>query len=341
MSGALGTLPGGGEVRGCAFGSDRLRVRAMTFGAILTHVELPDGRGGWVNVTLGRPDLAAYAERNPNFGAVVGRYANRLAGARFALDGREFRVTANEGPNCLHGGRGFATRNWRLAESAPDRATFAHLSRDGEDGFPGRLELRVTYAVEGATLRVAFAAETDAPTVLSPAQHAYWNLAGEASGGALGHELRIEADAFTPVGEGLIPTGEIRPVAGTPFDFREPRAIGERMDGPDPQLALGGGYDHNWVLRGEGFRRACRLRDPASGRAMEIWTDRPGLQFYAGCRLDGTLGGTSGVAYGRGAGLALETQLFPDGPNQPGFPSGALRPGERFRSVTEFRFSGF
>ncbi len=321
-----------------AFASEALRVRAIGYGAILTHVEIPDGAGGWVNVALGRPDEAAYRANNPGFGAVVGRFANRIAGARFELDGREFRLTANEGPNCLHGGLGWARRDWRLAESRPNRATFALSSPDGEDGFPGAVEARVTYIAKGATLRVVFEGETDAPTILSPAQHAYWNLGGEGSGSALRHELQIEADAFTPVDAALLPTGELRPVAGTPFDFREPRAIGARMDGPDEQLRLGLGYDHNFAPNGSGFRRAATLRDPATGRAMEVWTDRPGLQLYAGNRLDGTLAGTSGAPHARGSGIALETQAFPDAPNRPGFPSAVLRPGERFRSVTEFRF---
>jgi len=326
-------------VSAVAFGSEALRVRAMGYGAILTHVEIPDGRGGWVNVTLGRPDEAAYRASNPGFGAVVGRCANRIGAARFALDGREHRLTANEGPNCLHGGHGWARRDWRPATSGPDRATFALSSPDGEDGFPGAVEMRVTYIAEGAMLRVVFEGETDAPTVLNPAQHAYWNLAGEASGPALDHEIQIEADAFTPVdGPALLPTGQTRPVAGTPFDFRAPRRIGERMDGADEQLRAGLGYDHNFALNGEGFRRAATLRDPRSGRAMELWTDRPGLQLYCGNRLDGTLAGTSGRAYPRGAGIALEAQLFPDAPNQPRFPSAVLRPGQRFRSVTEFRF---
>ncbi len=196
----------------------------------------------------------------------------------------------------------------------------------------------MTYIAEGAALRVVFEGETDAPTILSPAQHAYWNLGGEASGSALGHELQIEANTFTPLDAALIPTGELRDVSGTPFDFRAPRVVGERMDGPDPQLRLGLGYDHNFSLNGSCVRRAATLRDPATGRAMEVWTDRPGLQLYCGNRLDGTLAGTSGAPYVRGAGIALEAQAFPDAPNHPHFPSAVLRPGERFRSVTEFRF---
>ncbi len=321
-----------------AFGSDSLRIRAIGYGAILTRVDIPDGAGGRLNVTLGRPDEAAYRAQNPGFGAVVGRFANRIAGARFALDGREFRLTANEGPNCLHGGQGWARRDWRLAHAAPDCATYALTSPDGEDGFPGAVEARVTYIADGATLRVVFEAETDAPTVLSPAQHAYWNLGGEGSGSAWGHGLQIEADAFTPVDAALIPTGELRPVAGTAFDFRQAHAVGGRMEAVDEQLRLGQGYDHNFALRGTGFRRAATLRHPTSGRAMEVWTDRPGLQLYAGNRLDGTLAGTSGEAYARGAGIALETQAFPNAPNEPRFPAAILRPGERFRSVTEFRF---
>ena len=339
-----GRTEDGTPVRRLVLEAPRLRVAILTYGAILERAEVPDRDGVVANVTLGRRSLEEYRARSPYFGAVVGRYANRVAGGRFTLDGREHRLATNDGPNTLHGGlRGFDKRVWTVEDAAPDRVELSLLSPDGEEGFPGTLRVRVTYALEGEdALRIAYAAETDAPTVLNLTNHAYWNLAGEGSGTALDHALTLHADAFLPTDPTQIPTGEVRPVAGTPFDFRVLTPIGARIRADDPQLLAGLGYDHCWVLRGgvaPAPRPAARLHDPRSGRTLEVLTDQPGVQFYAGNRLDGSLVGPSGRAYRAGDAVALETQRFPDGPNRPDFPPTILRPGEIFRSTTILRFT--
>lgn len=317
-----------------------LRATILTLGGVIERLEVPDRDGRFANVALGLRAPADYAAQGPYFGALIGRYANRIAGGRFALDGREHRLAINDEPNSLHGGaQGFDKRIWSIAARDPQRLELALASPDGEEGYPGTLRVRVTYATEGdGTLRIDYAAEADAPTVVNLTNHSYWNLAGEGSGTALDHELEIAADHFTPVDATLIPTGELRPVEGTPFDFRAPRPIGARIRAEDAQLLIGRGYDHNWVLRG-GPGPAARLRDPGSGRVLEVLTDQPGLQFYSGNLLDGTLVGPGGQIYRSGDGVALETQHFPDSPNQPRFPSTVLRPGEVFRSITRLRFS--
>ncbi|TPG52370.1 galactose mutarotase [Roseomonas nepalensis] len=316
-----------------------LRATILTLGGVIERLEVPDRAGRLANVALGLRRPADYAAQGPYFGALIGRYANRIAGGRFTLDGREHRLATNDGPNSLHGGaRGFDKRLWRVEAADSGRLDLSLHSPDGEEGYPGALRVRVTYAVEGSgTLRIDYAAETDAPTVLNLTNHSYWNLAGEGSGTVLDHELEIAADRFTPVDATLIPTGEQRAVEGTPFDFRAPRPIGARIRDDDPQLRIGRGYDHNWVLNG-GAEPAARLRDPGSGRVLEVLTDQPGLQFYSGNLLDGTLVGPSGRAYRSGDGVALETQHFPDSPNRPDFPGTVLRPGEVFRSTTRLRF---
>ena len=317
-----------------------LRVAILTLGGVIEWLEVPDRDGHFGNVALGLRSPADYAAPGPYFGAIIGRYANRIAKGRFTLNGREHRLAVNNGPNSLHGGsRGFDKRIWTVAATDPRRLDLTLTSPDGEEGYPGTLQLRVTYALEEhGTLRIDYAAEADTATVLNLTNHSYWNLAGEGSGTALDHELQIAADHFTPVDPTSIPTGELHPVEGTPFDFRQPTPIGARIRADHPQLRFGRGYDHNWVLR-EGSEPAARLRDPGSGRTLEILTDQPGLQFYSGNLLDGTLVGPGGQAYRSGDGVALETQHFPDSPNQPGFPSTVLRPGEVFRSTTRLRFS--
>ena len=317
-----------------------LRVAILALGGVIQRLEVPDRDGRFANVVLGLRSPADYAAQGPYFGALIGRYANRIAGGRFTLDGHGYRLATNDGPNSLHGGaHGFDKRTWTVAAAGPRRIDLLLDSPDGEEGYPGALRVRVAYALEGdATLRIDYAAETDAPTVLNLTNHSYWNLAGEGSGTALDHELEIAADHFTPVDATLIPTGELRAVEGTPFDFRAPLPIGARIRDDDPQLRLGQGYDHNWVLRG-GPGAAARLRDPGSGRVLEVLTDQPGLQFYSGNLLDGTLVGPGGRAYRSGDGVALETQHFPDSPNRPAFPSTVLRPGGTFRSTTRLRFS--
>jgi aldose 1-epimerase len=336
-------LVGGEAVEGVTLEAHGLRVVLMSLGATVFRLEAPDRGGRMENVTLGFRTPEEYMAPGPYFGSTVGRYANRIARGRFVLDGREHWLPPNEGTNCLHGGRlGFDKRLWRIVEAAPDRAVFERESPDGEEGFPGALRVRVTYALAApATLRIAYEAETDAPTVVNLTNHSYWNLGGEGSGTALDHALEVAADAFLPVDAALLPTGELRPVADTAFDFRSSAPVGARIRAADPQLLIGRGYDHCFALRGGVApepRFAARLCDPASGRGLEVWTDQPGLQLYSGNFLDGSLVGPSSRAYRQGDGIALETQRFPDSPNRPDFPSTVLRPGEQFRSVTEWRF---
>ena len=338
-----GRLDDGTDVRRCMLDSPGLRVAVLTYGGTIAALEVPDRAGRLGNVVLGLPGLAEYVRRSPYFGAIVGRYANRIARGRFTLDGAEHHLACNDGPNALHGGvRGFDKRVWDIVDAGPRRLELAYVSEDGEEGYPGTLRVHVAYELDGdRTLRIGYGAETTAPTVLNLTNHAYWNLGGEGSGTALDHELQIEADSFTPVDPTQAPTGEIRPVDGTPFDFRTPTPIGARIRANDPQLLAGRGYDHNWVLRGGAAaapRLAARVRDPRSGRVLEVLTDQPGLQFYSGNSLDGALVGPGGHAYRQGDALALETQHFPDSPNQPAFPSTVLRPGRRFGSTTLLRF---
>ena len=337
-----GRLDDGTEVRRCVLEAPGLRVAILTYGGVIASLETPDRAGRMGNVALGLPSLAEYVRRNPYFGALVGRYANRIAGGRFTLDGREVALARNNGGNALHGGlRGFDKRVWDIVAADARRLELAYTSADGEEGYPGTLRVHVAYELDGNALRIGYRAEADAPTVLNLTNHSYWNLGGEGSGTALDHELQIEADHFTPTDPTQIPTGELRAVDGTPFDFRAPTPISTRIRDNDPQLLAGCGYDHNWVLRGgvmDAPRLAARLHDPRSGRVMEVLTDQPGVQFYSGNRLDGSLVGPSGRAYRQGDGLALETQHFPDSPNQPGFPSTVLRPGGHFRSATVLRF---
>lgn len=339
-----GRLDDGTDVRRGVLEMQGLRVAILTYGGIVSSLEVPDRAGRMGNVVLGLPTLADYVRRSPYFGAIVGRYANRIAGGRFTLDGVEYHLACNDGPNALHGGaRGFDKRVWDIVDAGARRMELACTSGDGEEGYPGTLRVHVAYELEGdRTLRITYSADTDAPTVLNLSNHTYWNLAGEGSGTALDHELQIEADSFTPVDQTQIPTGEIHPVDSTPFDFRSLTPIGARIRANDPQLLVGRGYDHNWVLRGgltAAPRLVARVHDPRSGRMLEVSTDQPGLQFYSGNFLDGTLVGPGGYSYRQGDALVLETQHFPDSPNQPAFPSTMLRPGERFRSTTLLRFS--
>jgi aldose 1-epimerase len=326
-------------------------VTIMTYGGIVQAIRVPDRDGNVANVALGFADLDAYVAGNPYFGTITGRYANRIARGTFVLDGERYRLALNNGENHLHGGLvGFDKVVWD-AEALPDGADgpalrLTYTSPDGEEGYPGTLDVAVTYTLtDDNELRVDYLATTDAPTVVNLTNHSYFNLEGEGTGTIYDHELMLNASAYTPVDATLIPTGEIAPVAGTPFDFTEATAIGERIrDGGNEQIVIGRGYDHNWVLDradpedGE-LVLAARLSEPDSGRVLEIETTEPGIQFYSGNFLDGTLIGTSGRAYRQGDGLALETQHYPDSPNQPDFPSTELRPGEEYRSTTVYRFT--
>jgi aldose 1-epimerase len=348
---AAGELGDGTAVRRHTLDSGAgLVVRVLTYGGIVQSVEAPDRDGRQANVALGLAGLDDYVRDNrPYFGAVIGRYANRIAGGRFELDGRAYRLPVNNPPNSLHGGtEGFDKRVWTATATGGDGGgtvalELAYTSPDGEMGYPGTLAVRVRYSVTPANeLRIDYRATTDAPTVVNLTNHSYFNLAGEAAGDIGDHRLQLEADHFTPTDAASIPTGEVAPVARTPFDFTSPHPIGERIDEDDEQLAFGGGYDHNYVLRwpsGEGgLVRAALVTDPASGRALEVLTTEPAVQLYSGNQLDGTLAGPGGAAYGPRAGFALETQHFPDSPNQPGFPSTVLRPGQALASTTVYRF---
>jgi aldose 1-epimerase len=322
-----------------------LRADISNYGAIVTRLLVPDRQGAMADVVLGYDSLADYLKGSPYFGAIVGRYGNRIAKATFTLDGVRYTLAANNGPNALHGGlKGFDKVVWQAepyADSTEAGLRLHYVSPDGEEGYPGRLDVSVTYALTNDdALRIDYRLTTDHPTVQNVTHHSYFNLAGHAAGAILGQELMLDADRFTPVDSMLIPTGELRSVAGTPFDFRTPTAIGARIAADDEQLRMAGGYDHNFVLSGPvgALRVVGRVRDPLSGRVMEISTTEPGIQFYSGNFLDGSNVGKGGARYEHRAGFCLETQHFPDSPNHPDFPSAVLRPGEEYRSTTVYRF---
>jgi aldose 1-epimerase len=323
--------------------SGGLAVDILSLGGIIQRLFAPDRDGRLADVALGYAGLDAYLANPFFFGALIGRCANRIANGRIVIDGVTYLLSRNRGRETLHGGDGgFHKALWAVEAAAPDRLHLSLESPDGDQGFPGALRVDATYSLSADNaLRLEFAATTSRPTVVNLTSHAYWNLA--AAGEVLDHTLLVDADAFTPVDERTVPTGEIRAVDGTPFDFRVAARLGERVaQTSDPQIALAGGLDHNFVLRGNRARplaRAARLTDPASGRVLEIFTTEPGLQLYSGNRLGSGLAGKSGQPYPKWGGVALETQHFPDSAHQPGFPSIMLRPGEVFTSSTEFRFS--
>ena len=353
----FGTAPDGSSVERWTLSNGDIAMRVLTWGGVIQTLEVPDVHGEVDNVVLGFADLAGYVgDADPYFGSLIGRYGNRIAGGTFTLDGTTYELPLNNGPNTLHGGpTGFDDKVWEATDVSDDEVAALQLdlvSPDGDEGFPGTLTTTVTYTLDAESrLTVHYEATTDAPTVVNLTQHTYWNLAGEGSGTIYDHELRINASGYTPVDETLIPTGEIAPVEGTPFDFREPTAIGARIRDNDQQLLYGQGYDHNWALDRESngaregsdaedpLEKAALLHDPHSGRTLTILTTEPGLQFYSGNFLDGTLVGTSGRIYRQSDGLALETQHFPDSPNQPSFPSTELRPDEVYDSTTVFELS--
>ena len=325
-----------------------MEVRAMTYGAIIMSIKVPDRAGKIADVVLGfdSPEQYWHEPTPPYFGAVVGRYGNRIAKGRFTLDGKTYTLAINNPPNSLHGGnKGFDKHVWDVTtrEGADGAsAIFSRTSPDGEEGFPGTLQARVTYTLtEKNELIVAYHATTDKATPVNLTQHSYFNLAGEGSGTILDHVLTIDADRYTPIDPTSIPTGELAPVQGTPFDFRTPTAIGARIGDPNQQLKNGSGYDHNWVLnrKGSGLQHAVTVTDPKSGRTLDISTTEPGVQFYTGNFLDGTIKGKGGHVYAYRSALCLETQHFPDSPNHPSFPSTILRPGNAYDTRTVFTFS--
>ncbi|RJK97138.1 aldose epimerase family protein [Vallicoccus soli] len=326
-----------------------LVARVLTLGGIVQSLEVPDRDGRARSVVLGLPAPADYAGPGRYMGALIGRYGNRLGGGRFVLDGTEHRVPANDGPNALHGGPGgFHSRVWdaRPVDAAAPGAAALELtlvSPDGDQGFPGELSVRVVYEVGPSTWSVRYEATTSAPTVVNLTSHSYFALGGEGSGSVEDQLLRIPASRVTEVAEGLVPTGRLLDVEGTPLDLRAPTRVGAGLRDPHPQLLLGLGYDHDWVLDepsdGEDLALAAELDDPASGRRMQVWSTEPDVQFHSGNFLDGGLVGIGGGTYRQGDGLCLETQHAPDSPNHPDRPSTVLRPGETYRSRTEHRFS--
>jgi aldose 1-epimerase len=341
----FGTLADGRAVESFTLRNARgIEVRAITYGGIITHLRTPDRTGRFDDIVLGYDDLAGYLKESPYFGAIVGRYANRIANGRFSLEGRSYTLARNNGPNTLHGGtKGFDKVVWAAEPFQTDSTAgvvLTYTSPDMEEGYPGTLRTRVTYTLDNRDqLAVDYAASTDKATPINLSQHSYFNLVGGARRDILDHVLTLDADRTTPVDSTLIPTGTIAPVAGTPFDFRTPTAIGARIGQDDEQLRFGKGYDHNFVLTaGSGVRHAARVLEPTSGRTLDILTDQPAIQFYSGNFLDGTIVGKGGQRYGHRFAIALETQHFPDSPNHPNFPSTILRPGQEFRSRTVFQF---
>jgi aldose 1-epimerase len=352
----FGTTAGGEQVDRYTLVNGQARVRILTFGGILQTIEVPDKKGNLANVTLGFNNLADYETKSPYFGCITGRYANRIALGKFTLDGVTYQLPINNPPNSLHGGTiGFDKHVWAATPiQGPDsvglKLTFT--SPDGDQGYPGTLTSTVTYTLTKQKgkykdiygIRMEYMATTDKPTIVNLTNHAYWNLAGEGSGTIDNHQLFLNASHYTPVDSTLIPTGAIDPVSGTPMDFTTATAIGARNREGFEQLVIGRGYDHNWVLdrRDPSFTQlelAAQATDPSSGRVLTILTTEPGIQFYGGNFLDGTLIGTSGRMYRQGDGFALETQHYPDSPNHPNFPSTVLRPGNVYQTTTIYQFS--
>jgi aldose 1-epimerase len=344
----FGTLRGA-SVERYTLSNSGMRVRILTYGGILQSIEVPDRAGHLTNISLGFATLDQYVQGSPFFGALIGRFANRIAGGRFTLDGVTYEVPVNNGPNSLHGGlEGFDKRIWQASPvQEPDDATglkLALFSPHGDQGYPGALSVEVIYTLTAHNaLRLEYRATTDRPTIVNLTNHTYFNLAGEGSGSIEDHVLTLFADHYTPIDDTLIPIGTLAPVAGTPMDFTSPTPIGARLRAGFDQLARAHGYDHNYVLDRQpsdnSLRLAARAVDPTSGRVLDVLTTEPAIQFYSGNFLDGSCIGTSGRMYRQADAFTLETQHYPDAPNHPDFPSTELRPGEVFASTTVFRFS--
>jgi aldose 1-epimerase len=337
---SFGHTPDGTAVNIYTLSDGKIEARITNYGGIITSLRAPDRNGKLDDIVLGYDSLDQYIAKTAYFGAIIGRYANRIAHGTFQLDGKIYHIPKNDGDNTLHGGiRGFDKVVW-TAREIKDGIELTYVSKDGEEGFPGTLTTTVRYTLDGGALRIEYSATTDKDTVLNLTNHCYFNLAGQANGEVLGHVLDINASRFTPVDASLIPTGEIRSVEGTPFDFRKPHAIGERIDADNEQLHFGMGYDQNFVLdHGEGeLVQAAEVYEPTTGRILKVLTTEPGVQFYSGNHLDGSITGKQGRVYKPRVAFCLETQHFPDSPNHPNFPTTELRPGQKFHSVTVFEF---
>jgi aldose 1-epimerase len=337
----FGEMPDGRKVEIYTLEEGALKARVMTYGARLVSLEVPDRNGKTADVVLGYDSFEPYTKAPQTFfGAVVGRYGNRIAHGTFELDGKRYHLPINDGDNSLHGGKvGFDALLWQGKE-IPGGVELTLVSKDGDQGYPGTLTARVRYTLEAHALKIEYFATTDKDTVLNLTNHSYFNLAGEGQGDILGHLLMIPAERYTPVDSGLIPTGELAPVAGTPLDFRKATPIGARIHDSFEQLRLGKGYDHNFVLGPVGaMKEAAQVTDPKSGRVLTVETTQPGVQFYSGNFLDGTAHGKHGHVYQQHAALCLETQHFPDSPNHPKFPTSELKPGETYHYTTVFKFS--
>ena len=322
-------------------------ARILTYGGIVQKLTMPDKNGHFADIVLGFDNLQDYVDKSPYFGALIGRYGNRIGGARFTLKGKTYMLAVNNGPNSLHGGlKGFDKVLWQVQEAAIGKQgvklELTYLSKDGEEGFPGNLKVTAVYTLtDNNELKLEFAATADKPTVVNLTHHSYFNLADQGNGDILGHVVYINSEETTPVDAGLITTGEFKSVVGTPFDFRTPTAIGAHINDPDTVLQYGPGYDHNWIINkplGQ-LGLQARVVEPTSGRVMEVWSDEPGLQFYAGNFLDGTLTGKGGKVYQRRTGFCMEPQHYPDSPNKTNFPSVELKPGENYHNTIVYKFS--
>ncbi|UZK64925.1 aldose epimerase family protein [Sphingomonas sp. M1-B02] len=331
----------GAAIETLSIARGRFRAEILTLGAAVRRLEVPGRDGRSANVVLGYRDLEDYRAHPRYYGVVAGRYANRIGGARFSLDGIEYRLPENDGANNLHSGPlGFDLRNWAVEQRDAESATLGLLSPHGENGFPGNLHARVRYAIEEDGLAISFTATSDRATVVNLTHHGYSNLAGEGAPAILDHLLQIPASRFTPSDATQIPTGELADVAGSPFDFRTPKRVGQDIEADDAQLRIGSGYDHNFVIDGawRSLRRIATLFDPGSGRVMDVHSTEPGVQLYSGNHLADGAPGTGGSVYAARAGLCIEPQKFPDSPNQPGFPSARLDPGREYRHDMALRF---
>ncbi len=342
---AWGVLPTGETISLYTLRNEKgVETKISNYGGRIVTLKVPDRAGKLDDVVLGYDTLEPYTKPNPFFGTLVGRYANRIANGEFTLNGKKYTLAKNNGPNSLHGGlQGFDKKAWQAQISQDGNSLqLTYLSKDGEEGYPGNLTAVVTYSLgSDNALKIDYAATTDADTVLNLTNHSYFNLAGHGSGNILTHLLMINADKFTPVNANLIPTGELKSVEGTPFDFREPTAIGARIDSPDQQMQYGKGYDHNFVLNGSGGvpSLAARIVEPVSGRVMEVHTTQPGVQLYTSNHIEGNIAGKDGATYHFRGAYCFETQHFPDSPNQPSFPTTVLKPSETYRQSTIFKFS--